>query len=469
MRLLNVDEPELEFGGAQPHIDIRFGLKDYGPLDLLSTQSPKSIRLGLVGTSEGVEGFSQWITRCRNGIEAKRSKQPYLFPAFPSHDGKTAFNCEFGTDSLLARELGRTQLLKLGQVSTIEERIKQAVDIFVAEIEHLCEKTKPDVIVCSFPEELSPLLDDPRQITSYDFHDLLKARAMHVRVPLQLVLPSLWDPSKARKVKRSGLARALQDEATRAWNIHCALYYKAGGTPWRLKRLSTALNTCFVGISFYRSLDHFNLSTSIAQVFNERGEGVVIRGSVATVSKDDLQPHLGEEDAFQLLKEALRLYKREHQNLPARLVVHKTSSYSEGERTGFEQAVAEAEISTHDLLHLRPSDVRLYRDGVYPPLRGTTLELEGDEFIMYTKGSVPFFQTYPGLYIPRPLDVRVVSSEQTVRFLAHEILALTKLNWNTTQFDGGDPVTIQASRMVGQVLRFCGDDQIIAPRYGFYM
>jgi hypothetical protein len=105
----------------------------------------------------------------------------------------------------------------------------------------------------------------------------------------------------------------------------------------------------------------------------------------------------------------------------------------------------------------------------YPPLRGTTLELEGDRFILYTKGSVPFFQTYPGMYVPRPLDVRVVSSEQTVRFLAHEILALTKLNWNTTQFDGGDPVTIQASRVVGQVLRFCGDDQIIAPRYGFYM
>jgi hypothetical protein len=53
--------------------------------------------------------------------------------------------------------------------------------------------------------------------------------------------------------------------------------------------------------------------------------------------------------------------------------------------------------------------------------------------------------------------------------LAHEILALAKLNWNTTQFDGGDPVTIQASRVVGQVLRFCGGDQIIAPRYGFHM
>jgi hypothetical protein len=469
MRLLNVDEPELEFGGAQPHIDIRFGLKDYGPLDLLSTQSPKAIRIGLVGTSEGVEGFSEWIKRCRNGIAAKKSRQPNLFPSFPSHDGKTAFNCEFGTDSLLSKELGGTQLLKLAKVSTVEERIKQAVDIFVAEIAHLCEKTKPDVIVCSFPEELGPLLDDPAQTTSYDFHDLLKARAMHVRVPLQLVLPSLWDPSKARKVKRSGVARALQDEATRAWNIHSALYYKAGGTPWRLKRLSTALDTCFVGISFYRSLDRSNLSTSIAQIFNERGEGVVIRGSVATVSKDDLQPHLREEDAFQLLKEALKLYKREHHNLPARLVVHKTSSYSDWERTGFDQAVAEADISTHDLLHLRPSDLRLYRDGVYPPLRGTSLEVESDEFILYTKGSVPFFQTYPGMYVPRPLEVRVASSEQTVRFLAHEILALTKLNWNTTQFDGGDPVTIQASREVGQVLRFCGDEQIIAPRYAFYM
>lgn len=41
MRLFNVDEHELEFGGAQPHIDIRFGLKNYEPLDLLSTQSPR--------------------------------------------------------------------------------------------------------------------------------------------------------------------------------------------------------------------------------------------------------------------------------------------------------------------------------------------------------------------------------------------------------------------------------------------
>ena len=40
-------------------------------------------------------------------------------------------------------------------------------------------------------------------------------------------------------------------------------------------RDAAALTTCFVGISFYRTLDNSRLLTSVAQVFNERGEGVI--------------------------------------------------------------------------------------------------------------------------------------------------------------------------------------------------
>ena len=469
MRLFHIDEPELEFGGAQPHIDIRYGLRDYGPLDLNASHAPKSIRLGIVGTNESAERCWRWIDNCKGGIDAKKSNQPYLFSSFPSCESKTAFRFDLIHDTSLLRTLGRQHLQRLLPIPQVEERIKSAVSYFVAEIEHLCEKVKPDVIVCSFPEELIPILDDDSQTTAYDFHDLLKARAMHLRVPLQLVLPSLYDPSKAVRFRKNGQPRTLQDEATKAWNIYSALYYKAGGTPWRLRRYSTALDTCYVGISFYRTLDRDQLSTSIAQVFNERGEGVVIRGGVATVLEEDKQPHLSEDDACDLLMNALKLYKREHHNLPARLVIHKSSSYSEDERLGFEHALAEADISTHDFLHLRPSDFRLYRKGVYPPLRGTGLSFDDDEFILYTRGSVPFFQTYPGMYVPRPTNVRIANSEQTHTFLSQEILALTKLNWNTTQFDGGLPVTLRASREVGHVLRFCAEDQIIAPRYSFYM
>jgi hypothetical protein len=469
MKIFSLEEPELEFAGGQKHIDIRYGLASHGPLDLLSDLAPKSIRLGLVGTSESMEGFAKWLEQCAQGIAAKPSKQPHLFPSFPSLDGKTAFNCGFVTHPSLQRSISRQKCLLLGSISSIEERIIKAVELFAAEIAYLAENAKPNVVVCAFPSELIEILDDPKQTTPFNFHDLLKARVMETRMPIQLVLPSLYDPSKAKKQRKTGLARTLQDEATRAWNIYSALYYKAGGTPWRLKRDSSDLDTCFVGVSFYRSLDRTTLQTSIAQIFNERGEGVVIRGAEAKVSKIDRQAHLEEADAFDLLRAALTRYRQEHRNLPARLVLHKTSSFSEDELSGFRQALAEAGIEVYDFLNFRKSSLRLYRDGVYPPLRGTTLELTEGEFILYTRGSVPFFETYPGMYVPRPLRANVAYSENTARFLSREILALTKLNWNSTQFDGAEPVTTQAARDVGKVLRFCGPKDSIAAHYSFYM
>ena len=42
----------------------------------------------------------------------------------------------------------------------------------------------------------------------------------------------------------------------------------------------------------------------------------------------------------------------------------------------------------------------------YPPLRGTLVSLSEQEHILYTHGSVPFYKTYPGLYVPRPLGLR---------------------------------------------------------------
>ena len=47
MNLSILEEPELEFGGGSRHIDIRFGIKDYGPFDLQAPKAPKEVRLGL--------------------------------------------------------------------------------------------------------------------------------------------------------------------------------------------------------------------------------------------------------------------------------------------------------------------------------------------------------------------------------------------------------------------------------------
>ncbi|MHB1699864.1 MAG: argonaute/piwi family protein [Acidobacteriaceae bacterium] len=469
MQLSLLGEPELEFGSGK-HIDIRFGLRDYGPLDVSSSLAPKTIVAGLVGTPETTEGVSQWLLKCQGGIAAKASKQPRLFPEFPSMDGLTALRCKVVVDSSRMRSINRSALAQLEQLAGNVERVERAVQLFMEELNLLCENTQPQVIICAPPLQLlEALVGGSPSAVRYDFHHLLKARAMSLRVPIQIILPATYDETKARKQSRAGIVRPLQDEATRAWNIYCALYYKAGGTPWRLIRASTALQTCYVGVSFFESLDRSVLLTSVAQVFNERGEGVVVRGGTAAISKDDRQPHLNEEGAFTLLRSALARYKEVHRTLPARIVIHKSSSYSEEERLGFEQALAEVEIESYDLLHLRESEGRLYRAGVYPPLRGTMLELSEDESLLYTRGSVPFFETYPGLYVPKPTHITIEAAEQTKRFLNQEILALTKLNWNSTQFDGASPVTLRASREVSKVLRFCEPGQKIEPRYSFYM
>ena len=136
---------------------------------------------------------------------------------------------------------------------------------------------------------------------------------------------------------------------------------------------------------------------------------------------------------------------------------------------GFRAAVEQHNIGTADFLSLSKSFTRLFRYGKYPPLRGTLLSLDEQTHILYTRGSVDFFATYPGKYPPRSLQLRCEQVEQTPKYLAGEILALTKMNWNNTQFDRFDPITIRAARQVGDVLKYLGENEHYEPYYRFYM
>jgi len=489
MKLSFLEEPNLEFGAGQ-HIDIRFGIMNYGPLDFDVALAPKQINVGMVGTTESVDGVRQWLERCRTTIAAKQNKddpakpnkQPNLFARFPGFNPDTGFHSTLTMEDSLCRNLLKNSLAGISNLRDRNERISRSVDLFMEEIRYLAQNTTAQVIICAVPlplleamgpEEGSDDVDEGAEdavALQLDFHDMLKAGAMQqYHKPIQLVLPSTYDKTKQHQQAKLRLARELQDEATRAWNIHTALYYKAGGVPWRLPRTSTELTVCYVGVSFYRSLDKQALLTSVAQVFNERGEGVVVRGGHATISKEDRQAHLPEGPAYDLLRNALGSYWETHRTFPARVVVHKSSQFDEEERRGFAAALTERGIATHDFLWVSDSDTKLYRAGQYPPLRGTLLTLDDQELILYTRGSVPFFETYPGKYIPRPLRVHAASTEQTLQYLAREILALTKMNWNNTQFDGAEPVTLRASRQCSSVLRYCSEGRQIEPRYSYYM
>jgi len=487
MKLTRFQEPELQFGAGR-HIDIRFGLMNRFPLDFESDDAPHRIRIGLVGSPASVEGLREWLDKCRNEIAAKTSRQPNLFPKFPGFNADCAFHSELYFDSLLERQIPATDLTSVTRSSLPDENKIDATRTIVDQVRALLEKKKPpEVIVIAIPQEFLDAFEpaaDPVDLEDeqagpqvheggkIDFHDLLKARCMSIprACPIQIVLPSTYDISK-RRCGRSRVRgiRPLQDEATRAWNFHTALYYKAGGTPWKIVDDPSKLQTCFVGVGFFRTLDRQRICTSVAQVFNERGMGVVVRGEAAMYHKEDRQIHLDADSAYDLLLRALQQYRSEHYTDPARLVVHKTSSHNAAEMDGFQKAIGEHRIHSCEFLSLSKSFIRLFRDGVYPPLRGTFLSLDDRNHVLYTRGSVEFYATYPGLYMPRTVGISCDRIEQTPRYLAQEILALTKMNWNDTQFDGGMPITIRAAHEVGSILKYCAPTDRIPPYYSFYM
>ena len=100
---------------------------------------------------------------------------------------------------------------------------------------------------------------------------------------------------------------------------------------------------------------------------------------------------------------------------------------------------------------------------------GTLLRLDRDRAVLYSRGGVDFFKTYTGMYIPKPLMIRSQAPSQPVTHNAAEILALSKMNWNNTQFDNRDPITIAASRKVGKILKYARENDRVQTRYSFFM
>lgn len=474
MKITVLPEPELEFANGGRHEDIRFGIMSHGLLQEDSRK--KQIRVGIVGTGESIEGAKKWIEQCAAEIPAKESSHPNLFPQFPGFSAESCFQTECVIPDRALGQIAEKALvdsfIKGGNTS-----INEVVDHFAGALRSIDDKESIDVAICAIPLSILGASDEappvqPGEIP-LNFRGLLKARAMTQRFPVQILQPVTYGGGGKRSLvgAQPGTYQqaATQDEATRAWNFFVALVYKAGIAPWRLVRECSDYESCYVGVSFYRTLNSSGIMTSMAQVFNERGEGMVLRGGPVELTKEDPQPHLTEVDSRQLMAHALTKYKAEHRHLPARVVVHKSSQFNATELAGFSAAVSDHNVELFDFLSVARSGVRLFRHGEYPPLRGVCVQLDKEDLLLYSRGSCEFYETYTGLYVPRALQLKLAAHETGAEKLASEILALTKLNWNSTQIDGSLPITIRAARRVGDVLKYVPEGDIPKPQYSFYM
>ncbi|MGH3249268.1 MAG: hypothetical protein ACRDOI_24105, partial [Trebonia sp.] len=101
--------------------------------------------------------------------------------------------------------------------------------MYAAEITAMAEENRIDVFLVARPPELkdtmAALADSAAEsgviLPQFaNFHDMLKARLLRLPQPVQIIRRSTWDETAPPP---SGHSR--QDEASRAWNIHNALYY----------------------------------------------------------------------------------------------------------------------------------------------------------------------------------------------------------------------------------------------------
>lgn len=481
MRLQIIDEPRLAFHQNQMHVDIRAGLSAFGAFDKGSVGVPTPIRLGVIGTTATVDGVRDWLEECKNGVASEEQKLIELRPAFPGMT-QQVFGTSLELSDTSTRTITRHELTAaLGK----SDPLPHLVDTFLDHARDLAGKSGLHVLVIAPPSEVFALGDAPRASladppidelqepapeqnapppTGLNFHDLFKAQAIDLQLPCQLLRPDTYGAVPSSRTR----GRRLQDKATTAWNFHTALYYKAGGVPWRLARQSSTLTTCYVGVSFFKSTAGDKLMTSVAQVFDERGEGLIVQGGSASYDKDDRSPHLSKEDAQQLLADGLATYRREHRTMPARLVMHKTSNFNDAEREGFTRAAEHERLEVLDLVTVRRSGARVLRVGESPMVRGTAMLFDDRSGIVYLKGTVPYFHVYPGAYIPRAIEFFRDDGETSASELARELLELSKLNFNNTQFDTGDPITVRAARRVGDILKHVPTGKKVNSRFRYF-
>ena len=470
-----IDEPELEFGFGGMHPDLRFGVMEHGPSDSRMDRKPTEIKLAIVGTERSIEDSCRWISKAKAGFAGSGSKKLNLFPGFPGFTQGAGFDCDIILDQSLFASISPRHIHDASAHGDYRERITRLTDLFFESVSHTAAKS-PSVILVAMPTELlqeivkaEAGIGSQKYALKLFFHDLLKAKSLSLGRPLQLARPQTFG-TKTPFLQKDVSARAgNQDEATRAWNFFSALYYKAGGFPWRLPRVETQYQTCFIGIAFLQSADRTQMHTSIAQVFNERGHGIAIKGRDAKLSEGDRQPHISPNDVGELIGRCIKAFRDEHKTNPARLVVHKTSNFDQGELDAFEAAIESEKIGIFDLVTLDRSRIRLYREGYYPPLRGTWVTLEPESHVLYTRGSVPFYEEYPGMYVPLSLLVKLFHTEGQHFETMKDLLLLSKLNWNNIQMDSTLPITIAAARTVGSILQWVESSEPLQREYQFFM
>ena len=454
-----IHEPLLGFADGVEHIDPKVGIAYAGPRSLGTARHRAPINVGFIGTAEGTDRVRKYLESAALGVAGDEDHAP--FPGFlPDRGFRTLIRC---ADELVETITASDTRSLLKPKKRQRDRFEELLLLLESRLRVLCGRDTPlDCVLVVLPDDLvkrcgtANYRESGRQ-THRDLHSAFKAIAMKYLIPTQII----WE-STTGLTDDSG-TRDLDHPAEIVWNLHTGIYFKSGGLPW--SPIGLLPGTCFVGISFYRPQgESSSMRTSVAQAFSESGDAFVLRGQEFTW--EGRSPHIPADHASTLTRQTMERYQLETGRPPKRVIVFKRSRFDGAEREGFQDALQGVE---YDLLALRRvTDIRLMRQGAYPPLRGTAFDLGGRSYL-YTMGTIPQLGYYPHGHVPATVELADHVGDTASDDLLSYILLLTKLNWNSAKYAEREPVTLEFAERVGDVLKEIAPGQEPEAKYSYYM
>lgn len=494
-----LDEPVLNFRYGQAMIDPRDGLSIFGPFDTDMPSHPNSIIYGVIGTETGLEKFRRFTRILTAPVMTDMRIYDYKnWPHFPGFEA--AYECRFPDTSAFTHKVEEERLSSEVRDYDSHKRASRLVEMYLEGFDIAAKRDEnlglmfcvvPDVI-WKYCRPLSTIEEgtgervpakerklrragrdlfdsyDPEDYQrSVDFRRQLKARAMAYGVPMQIIKESTL---ALRGEEDTGLSKDSPRSAV-AWFLSTAIYYKAGGKPWRLGTARDGV--CYVGIVFRRSeimSDSAKTACCAAQMFLDTGDGVVFKGEFGPwYSPETKEFHLNSDMAKVLLEGVLTTYEKLGGKPIKEVFLHSRSPINQDEYDGYLEACSD-DIKLVGIQVKRVADeLRLFRSGDKPVLRGTYLPISDSKCYLWTSGFKPRLETYDGFDFPVPLSIDLQHGKGDLQQIAFDILGLTKLNYNTCRLGQSQPVTVGFSNKVGEILITNPTVKYCKPQFKFYI
>jgi hypothetical protein len=423
------------------------GLTQYKPFDfsLTSAGLSKQTTLGVICPSAYSDKFHRFLSLQHGAVKVMNTKENYSidYPGYSSVYG-IALNIPTVQDPRWQTYQIDPQLTPQSNGRYIAEQIKSSIN-------RICSSSEVSLIIICVPTEWSDFTSYAEGKEVFDLHDHVKAFAIQKGVTTQFLEEDTLD--------NSGQANRIH------WWLSLSMYVKTMRTPWVLQNLDA--NTAFAGIGY--SIDYSEEENHIvigcSHIYNSRGEG--LRYRLAKVERPiyrDKRPHLSYEDAYQFGVSTVQLFVEASHKMPERVVVHKRTFFTEEEKRGILDglksisAVDLIEINMEDNLRFISSvrrDSKLQADG-YPVSRGICIQLNTYTGLLYTHGTTPSIKPgakdfMGGRGIPAPLVIKKHYGPSSLETISNEILALTKMNWNSASLYSKLPATIQSSNDIARI------------------